>query len=93
MIKSPNDFLAVSVTAATRKHFGDSVGLFGSFGDGGMRARDGETILENATDYGEEWQVRPDHDPLLFETARAPQYPKEQCRLPGRGKLHAIPWW
>ena len=77
------DLVSVSFHGGTRDHFGDSEGIMGSF-DGTLLARDGITVLskeEEADRIGQEWQVRED-EPMLFRTARAPQAPTEQCRLP-----------
>ena len=42
--------------------------------------RDGMSILEDPVAFGMEWQLQ-ENEPMLFQTARAPQYPQE-CRLP-----------
>jgi hypothetical protein len=62
------------------KHFGDSVGLMGDFGEGRMLARDGKTVLDDANAFGQEWQVL-DTEPTLFQNLRLPQHPME-CTLP-----------
>ena len=61
--------------------FADSVGLLGNYSTGAMLGREGQTI-NNSNDFGLEWQVMPDQDPLLFQRARGPQLPVEHCRVP-----------
>lgn len=61
--------------------FGDSTGLMGSFQHGEQLARDGQTILEDANEFGQEWQVL-DSEPKLFENMeRYPQFP-QKCVMP-----------
>jgi hypothetical protein len=62
------------------KDFMDSVGLLGEYGTGDMYSRDG-ALMTNFEEYSFEWQVNPE-DNQLFRTARAPQLPYEQCRMP-----------
>ncbi|CAB9511754.1 expressed unknown protein [Seminavis robusta] len=79
------DIVSVNIHDAAREHFGNAVGMLGSF-DGKLLARDGVTtysMKEEDNDigaYGQEWQVR-DDEPMLFRAVRAPQYP-QACRLP-----------
>jgi len=61
--------------------FGDAVGLSGTFPDGDMLGRDGRP-MKKTDEYGFEWQVDPEHDPILFRDTRAPQLPFEKCRMP-----------
>jgi len=60
--------------------FQGSLGLLGDWEHGQMTARDGSTILNDATEFALEWQVR-DTEPMLFSSVRAPQYPA-QCLPP-----------
>ena len=62
-------------------HFEDAVGLLGEYTTGAMVGREGEAF-DDFTDFGFEWQVRPDQDPELFAFQRSPQLPFEQCRMP-----------
>ena len=56
-------------------------GLMGNV-HGQMLARDGKTDLsDDMVAFGQEWQVRPDEEPMLFRAARAPQYP-QKCVMP-----------
>jgi cysteine-rich repeat protein len=79
-IKTYNDFVSLLIEQGQIEHFGDSIGLMGDFGKGRMLARDGKTILDNANEFGQEWQVL-DTEPSLFQTPFLPQ-DKQECRLP-----------
>jgi hypothetical protein len=79
-VKTYKDFVSVLIEQGQSKHFGDSVGLMGDFGKGRMLARDGQTILNDANAFGQEWQVL-DTEPTLFQTVRFPQHPSV-CTLP-----------
>lgn len=70
----------VGVKILNGKSFSNSVGLMGEFGTGKMLARDGQTILDDPNEFGEEWQVR-ESEAGLFQSIRSPQYP-EKCVLP-----------
>ena len=80
LIKTCKDWVSVAVHSHSKKLFGDSVGLLGSFITGKRLARDGSTVLEDPNEFGQEWQVR-DTEQRLFHTARAPQYPSA-CKMP-----------
>lgn len=76
------DLVSIKITEGSKKHFGDSVGLMGSF-SGELLSRDGTPMSvegEDVNAFGQEWQVQPD-EPMLFRTARAP-FAGEQCNLP-----------
>jgi hypothetical protein len=79
-VKTYKDFVSVLFEQAQLQHFGKSVGLMGDFGMGHMISRDGETIIEDANAFGQEWQVL-DSEPKLFHTVRFPQHPK-MCTMP-----------
>lgn len=63
----------------TEMNFQNSLGMMGSF-NGTLLARDGMTVTEDLNAFGQEWKVT-DEEPMMFHTARAPQYPS-QCILP-----------
>ena len=75
-------FVSIFFREATEQNFGSSAGLFGSYQTGLKLARDGFTVMENASEFGMEWQVRGD-DPKLFHNVSGGvvQYP-ERCQLP-----------
>jgi hypothetical protein len=79
-VKTYKDFVSVLIEQGQSKHFGDSVGLMGDFEHGRMIARDGNTVLDDANAFGQEWQVL-DTEPALFQTLRLPQHPME-CTMP-----------
>ena len=59
-----------------------TAGLLGDYSSGAMLGRDLVTILDDANDFGQEWQVQAS-EPKLFQVSdRAPQAPEETCRLP-----------
>merc|ERR1712176_873265 len=62
--------------------FRGSFGLLGDWATGKKMARDGKMEHEDATAFALEWQVR-DTEPMLFNEARFPQYPK-QCIPPAK---------
>jgi hypothetical protein len=79
-VKTYKDFVSVLIEQGQSEHFGDSVGLMGDFRNGHMIARDGKSVLDDANNFGQEWQVL-DTEPILFQHARLPQHPME-CTLP-----------
>ncbi|CAB9500148.1 expressed unknown protein [Seminavis robusta] len=80
VIRSVKDFLKVDVQNHKKATFGTSRGLLGSYEDGLMLARDGATILEDANEFGQEWQVRSD-EPMLFHSVEGVQHP-QACTIP-----------
>jgi len=83
------DIVSVEIKGGSLDDFEDSVGLMGSFVDGAMFARDGHTIIADATAFGQEWQVQK-HEPMLFQTIRAPQHPQDKCRLPSSDTMQTL---
>jgi hypothetical protein len=79
-VKTYKDFVSVLIEQGENKHFGDSTGLMGDFRMGHMIARDGNTVIEDANAFGQEWQVL-DTEPSLFQTVRLPQHPNV-CTMP-----------
>jgi hypothetical protein len=80
VIRVLKDFISVSIKHGDEKDFGDSLGLMGSFHTGAKLARDGVTVLDDITKFGEEWQVLYT-EPKLFQTLSVPQHP-ETCTPP-----------
>ena len=79
------DLVSVKIVGGTKKDFGDSNGIMGSF-DGIILMRDGTPLLDiddsqQANAFGQEWQVL-EEEPMLFRKVRSPQAPKEKCLLP-----------
>lgn len=73
-------YITIRITAFQEDLY-DAAGLLGSYPEGALLARNGLTLVQEFTDFGQEWQVRPLTDSLLFQETRAPQFP-EECRLP-----------
>lgn len=63
-----------------KAQFGDTAGLMGSWVNGTHFARDGDSVMDDASEFGQEWQVL-DTEAKLFMTDRAPQYPNK-CVMP-----------
>jgi hypothetical protein len=79
-VKTYKDFVSVLIEQGQRKHFANSVGLMGDFQYGVQLSRDGKRVINDANEFGQEWQVL-DTDPTLFQTARFPQHP-QKCTMP-----------
>lgn len=68
-----NGMMYVHVDSGTSDMFQGSLGLMGEYGTGRMISRSGH--VESDTEaFALSWQVR-DTEPMLFQHARAPQYP------------------
>lgn len=79
-INNFKEYVDIYVESPRSAEFAGSNGLMGSWNQGSMLGRDGETIFEDADAFGQEWQVR-DTDPQLFHIIEAPQYPAK-CNMP-----------
>jgi hypothetical protein len=60
--------------------YGNTVGLLGDYKTGQLLARDGSTVMDDFTEFGDEWQVLPS-EPRLFHEFVKPQFP-ELCIKP-----------
>jgi hypothetical protein len=80
LIKVYKDFVSLAMNRAQNKHFGLSSGMMGDFVTGNMMARDGKTVLQDPTEFGNEWQVL-DTEASHFQATRLPQYP-QKCNMP-----------
>eukprot|EP00980_Cylindrotheca_fusiformis_P027752 scaffold22558_cov116-Cylindrotheca_fusiformis.AAC.1 len=78
VIGSYKEFVRVDFHNAGSDAFGNSVGMLGDFATGKMLARDGVTELKDYTKLGQEWQVLPQNDGMLFHNVSYPQFP-EKC--------------
>lgn len=79
--------VSVKINSWSETYFEGSSGLLGEFPTGAMLSRDGKREIEDPNEFGQEWQVR-DSEPMLFESATAPQYPAK-CNLPAAAALQA----
>jgi len=80
VLKAMKEFVRIDLQKAKKETFGDSVGLMGSFSDDLMLGRDGASVIDDANEFGMEWQVRAE-EPMLFHAAEGPQAP-ESCAMP-----------
>lgn len=67
VMKSYNGFVTVELAAEGTTNFDESLGLLGRFPDGQRVGRDGVTLIEDANEFGQEWQVKSD-EPKLFHS-------------------------
>jgi len=86
-VQTYKEFVRVSFSGG-KSSFGNTVGLMGDFYSGKTLARDGQTVLNDFTELGQEWQVQPS-EPKLFHANEDPQFP-ELCLEPEdpRGDRH-----
>ena len=80
ILRAVEDFMKVDIEHHTAEAFDTVKGLMGTYNEGDMLARDGVTILEDANQFGMEWQVQQD-EPKLFREVSAVQAPM-QCKMP-----------
>jgi len=85
VIKTWNAFVSVSIQHATFDHFGNSVGLMGSFIGGAKLARDNKKIIGDENAFGQEWQVLATEG-KIFHNDEGPQYPKK-CEIPSSSEM------
>ena len=74
------EFVKVKFEGPSKELFGKTVGLLGDFETGKTLARDGKTVMNDFTEFGDEWQVLPS-EPRLFHEVVQPQFP-ELCIKP-----------
>mmetsp|Transcript_58514 Transcript_58514/g.143148 ORF Transcript_58514/g.143148 Transcript_58514/m.143148 type:complete len:460 (-) Transcript_58514:999-2378(-) len=79
-INNFKEFVDFEVESPRSTEFAGSVGLLGSYNTGTKLARDGKTVIEDADEFGQEWQVH-DTDTQLFSVVEGPQYP-DKCNMP-----------
>ena len=70
------EFVRVEFKNPTDASYGNSVGLLGDLHTGQTLARDGVTVLDDFTVFGNEWQVLPTEN-MLFHMVEQPQFPKK----------------
>eukprot|EP00980_Cylindrotheca_fusiformis_P007122 scaffold1496_cov108-Cylindrotheca_fusiformis.AAC.1 len=69
-------FLKVDFENGSEEAFGNTVGMLGNFSTGQTLARDGITVMDDFTLFGQEWQVLPSENMMFHEIAE-PQFPKK----------------
>ena len=72
------NMVSVKIVNATRESFGTSQGMMGRFEDGKKMARDGQSELSDAVEFGQEWAVL-DTEPQLFVS---PAVGGSKCSMP-----------
>mmetsp|Transcript_21508 Transcript_21508/g.53139 ORF Transcript_21508/g.53139 Transcript_21508/m.53139 type:complete len:591 (+) Transcript_21508:74-1846(+) len=68
------EFIKFNFLNATAEAFGNTIGMLGDFHTGKTVGRDGSTVFDDFTFFGNEWQVLP-ADNMLFHTTEHPQFP------------------
>eukprot|EP00980_Cylindrotheca_fusiformis_P000531 scaffold131_cov125-Cylindrotheca_fusiformis.AAC.8 len=59
IIGAYKEFVRVDFRNGSEESYGDVVGLLGNFKTGETLSRDGEKVIDNFTELGQEWQLRP----------------------------------
>jgi len=77
-LRSIKEWMRVDIENPLPEYFGSASGLMGPFEGDLMLGRDGATILEDALEFGQEWQVQ---EATLFQKEEGPQYP-QHCDMP-----------
>ena len=84
-VKAFKDMVSVKIMGdeSVAEQFSNSTGILGQFGTGLMVGRDGTTVFNDVDSnaFGQEWQVR-NWEEKLFQRSRAPQHPRQKCKLP-----------
>eukprot|EP00980_Cylindrotheca_fusiformis_P020143 scaffold7212_cov165-Cylindrotheca_fusiformis.AAC.3 len=75
IIGAYKEFVRIDFHNGSEESYGNVVGLLGNFKTGATLSRDGEKVIDNFTELGQEWQVRPT-DSMLFHDIFDPQFPK-----------------
>lgn len=78
-IESYKKFVRVSFKLKTEHKFDGGLGMLGSHPDGKKIARDGETLIEDSDEFGQEWQVLAS-EPKLFHGDGV--HPPMKCVMP-----------
>lgn len=83
-IETFKHFVRVNVKGKNSGNFEGSVGLMGSYPDGKMLARNMTSVVEDANEFGNEWQVLAS-EPTLFHNVEGVQHPTK-CVMPDQAK-------
>ena len=79
-IETFKHFVRVNIKDKSKKAFKGSMGLLGVYPAGKKVARDGTTVIDDAIEFGMEWQVK-STEPWFFHSLEGVQHP-EACALP-----------
>jgi hypothetical protein len=80
-IETFKDFVRVNIGNKSQTAFPGSKGLLGAFPNGAKIGRDGNTVFEDANEFGQEWQVLAT-EPSLFHTVEGAVQPPNKCVMP-----------
>jgi len=86
VMKTWNALVRVSISNASSKNFGTSLGMMGAFSTGGKLGRDGITNIEDFNMFGQEWQVLQTEAKLFHEIGNAVQSPS-RCEIPSSSDM------
>jgi len=84
-IETYKSFVTVNAKANNPAQFLGTLGLMGSYPSGKKLARDGVSVMENAEEFGKEWQVL-ETEPMLFHSLEGTVQHPEVCAMPSKGK-------
>jgi len=70
------EFVKVDFKNGSKEAFGNTIGLLGNFKTGKTLARDGFTVIDDFSQFGNEWQVLP-FEHMLFHDVEQPQFPSK----------------
>lgn len=85
LIETFKDLVSIKMDKAGNwANFGNSSGLMGDYVTGERLSRNGTTVMLDADEFGNEWQVL-DTEDNLFMVNREPQFPTK-CTMPGPAK-------
>eukprot|EP00980_Cylindrotheca_fusiformis_P012262 scaffold2995_cov130-Cylindrotheca_fusiformis.AAC.7 len=76
IIGAYKEFVRVDFHNGSEESYGNVAGILGNFKTGETLSRDGEKVIDNFTELGQEWQLRPT-DNMLFHAVSDPQFPKK----------------
>ena len=79
-VKAHKNMVSVKFSNVHATDFEDSTGLMGQWKTGARYARDGSTVINDDDIFGQEWQVRDNEDPQLFQTEALTN--GSRCQMP-----------
>lgn len=78
VVETFKDLVSVNLNKMHDERFHGSLGMLGDYESGKTMDRNGSVEITDSDLLAAEWQVRPNEDGMMFQAARAPQYP-EPC--------------
>jgi len=86
-IKTWKDFVRVDIMNPTDTLFNGSGGLMGSYPSGDTVGRDGNTIINDIQQFGQEWQVLASEPKIFHLKNDGPQQPESMCVSPSASSM------